>query len=91
VAAAEPPAVVQELRETDGGDIVVLSSSSVIKSLLRAGELDRLSIMLCPEIVGGGARLFDDGLPSSGWTLAEAITHETGAMNLLYDRKVTTP
>jgi dihydrofolate reductase len=91
VVAGEPAAVVQELRQEDGGDIVVLSSSSVIRSLLQAGELDRLSIMLCPEIVGGGARLFDDDLPSSGWTLAEATTHDTGAINLLYDRKDTTP
>jgi dihydrofolate reductase len=90
VVAAEPPAVVEELRQTDGGDIVVLSSSSVIRSLLQADELDRLSIMLCPEIVGGGAGLFDDGLPSSGWTLAETTSHDTGAIDLLYDRNRTT-
>ncbi|MDP9235674.1 MAG: dihydrofolate reductase family protein [Actinomycetota bacterium] len=91
VVAAEPKAVVQELRQTDGGDIVVLSSTSMIRSLLQADEIDRLSIMLCPEIVGGGARLLDDGVPSSGWALAEATPHDTGAINLLYDRNRTTP
>ncbi len=56
VANADPAAEVQELRQNDGGDIVVLASGSVIRSLLQAEELDRLSITLCPEIVGGGSR-----------------------------------
>jgi hypothetical protein len=32
-----------------------------VTSLLEAGELDRLSITLCPELVGTGARFFGDG------------------------------
>ncbi len=62
---ADPAQVVRELREQEGGDIIVLASSSVIRSLMRADELDRLSFTLCPEIVGGGARLLEEGLPPS--------------------------
>ncbi|MFI6602860.1 dihydrofolate reductase family protein [Nonomuraea sp. NPDC050536] len=86
VAAADPAEVVRELRGQDGGDIIVLASVSVIKSLLEAGELDRLSITLCPELVGGGARLFEDGLPSSSWRLADSTSGEGGPLCLLYDR-----
>lgn len=52
IAGADPVAMVKKLREQDGGDIIVLASSSVIRQLLDADELDRLSITLCPEIAG---------------------------------------
>lgn len=90
VVNADPAEVVRELRRQDGGDILVLASSSVIRSLLQADELDRLSIMLCPEIADGGARLLDDGLPVSHWDLAELTTGAGGAINLLYDRSRAT-
>ena len=58
VVDSDPAAVVEELRHQEGGDIIVLASGSVIRSLLRADALDRLSITLCPEVAGGGARMF---------------------------------
>ena len=76
----------QALREQDGGDIIVLASSSVIRQLLDADELDRLSITLCPELVGGGTRLFDDGPATGSWRLVDTTTTESGALCLLYDR-----
>ncbi len=48
IVADGPAEIVRQLRKQEGGDIVVLASSSVIRSLLEAGELDRLSITLCP-------------------------------------------
>jgi dihydrofolate reductase len=65
---------------------VVLASSSVIRALLDADEVDRLSITLCPTIAGGGAALFADGIPASDWILVDVTTAESGAICLLYDR-----
>ncbi|GIJ13272.1 dihydrofolate reductase family protein [Micromonospora andamanensis] len=78
--------VVRNLRQQPGGDIIVLASGSVIRALLAEDELDRLSITLCPELVGGGARLFEDGLPATAWSLTDLSTTESGAICLLYDR-----
>jgi dihydrofolate reductase len=78
--------VVADLRATDGGDILVLSSASVIKGLLAADEIDRLAIMIFPVVIGGGPRLFDDGLPQGRWTLASQAAGEHGAVSLVYDR-----
>lgn len=86
IVDADPATVIEELRQKEGGDIIVLASGSVIKSLLRADALDRLSITLCPEVAGGGARLFEDGLPSSSWSLRQSAVTESGALCLLYDR-----
>lgn len=86
IADGEPADVVKELRAQDGGDIIVLASSSVIRALLAADQLDRLSITLDPEVVGGGARLFEDGLPATSWRLADCKPTESGALCLFYDR-----
>ncbi|MEU6430672.1 dihydrofolate reductase family protein [Microbispora sp. NPDC046973] len=86
VVAAGPAEVVKELRQQDGGDIVVLASTSVIQALLRAGELDRLSITLAPELVGDGPRLFADGLPATGWRPVSVAQAASGALCLLYDK-----
>lgn len=87
VAAADPATTVRALRRQDGGDIIVLASASVIRGLLEAGELDRLSITLCPELVGGGARLFQDGPAGSSWSLVDTTCTGSGAICLVYDRR----
>jgi len=86
IVDADPAAVVRDLQQRTGGNIIVLASSSVIKRLLQADALDCLSITLCPEVAGGGARLFEDGLPPSSWTLRQSTVTESGAICLVYDR-----
>jgi dihydrofolate reductase len=85
IATGDPAEVVRTLRTQEGGDIVVLASSSVIRALIEEGELDRLSVTLCPELVGAGARLFGDGPAGSSWSLTEATPTSSGAVCLLYD------
>jgi len=86
IVAGDAPGEVRRLREQDGGDIIVLASGSIIRALLEAELLDRLSITLCPALVGGGARLLEDGLPASTWTLTDTTMSASGAICLLYDR-----
>lgn len=86
VIFADPAGVVEDLQKQAGGDIIVLASGTIIKRLLQADAIDRLSITLCPEVAGGGARLFEDGLPASSWTPRQSILTESGAVCLLYDR-----
>ncbi|TYB66794.1 riboflavin biosynthesis protein RibD [Nonomuraea sp. PA05] len=78
--------VAGELRGTAGGDILVLSSASVIKALLAADQVDRLAITVFPVFLGGGPRLFDDGLPAGRWALARQAAGEDGTLSLVYDR-----
>jgi dihydrofolate reductase len=78
--------VVADLKSTEGGDILVLSSASVIKALLAADHVDRLAITIFPVFLGGGPRLFDDGLPEGTWTLVSQAAGEHGTLSLVYDR-----
>jgi dihydrofolate reductase len=77
---------VAELKATEGGDILVLSSASVIKALLAADQVDRLAIAVFPVVLGGGPRLFEDGLPAGKWELASQTAGEHGTLSLVYDR-----
>jgi dihydrofolate reductase len=86
VVNASAADVVADLKTTGEGDILVNSSASVIKALLAADLLDRLYLMLCPEIAGRGERLFDDGLPASKWRLTHQETGELGEIATVYDR-----
>ncbi|MFG2648122.1 dihydrofolate reductase family protein [Streptomyces sp. NPDC048436] len=78
--------VVADLKATEGGDILVLSSASVIKALLAADQVDRLAITVFPVFLGDGPRLFDDGLPAGKWTLVSQSAGEHGTLALVYDR-----
>ncbi|MFD5179964.1 dihydrofolate reductase family protein [Nocardia sp. NPDC058379] len=78
--------VIAELKTSGTGDILVNSSPSVIADLLAADLIDRLYLLICPEIAGGGARLFDDGLPGTRWTVAHHAVGELGEVALVYDR-----
>ncbi|MGW5382234.1 dihydrofolate reductase family protein [Nocardia sp. NPDC003963] len=78
--------VVRQLKAEGTGDILVNCSASIIKPLLGADLLDRLYLMITPEIAGGGQRLFEDGLPASAWALTHQEVGERGEMALIYDR-----
>ena len=78
--------VLADPKSHGAGDILVNSSPSVIKPLLAADLVDRLYLMITPELAGSGQRLFDDGLPATKWTLVMQETGELGEMALVYDR-----
>jgi dihydrofolate reductase len=86
VTDRDPVEEVRHLRDTEGGDILVVNSVSIIRQLLAGEQLDRLLIDLLPEVAGGGIALFEDGLPRSTWSLTDAVTADDGALLLTYDR-----
>ncbi|MGW0640031.1 dihydrofolate reductase family protein [Nocardia salmonicida] len=86
IANAPAADIVTALKATGTGDILVNSSPTVIKDLLAADLIDRLHLLLCPEIAGDGQRLFDDGLPGSRWTLTRHEVGDLGETALTYDR-----
>lgn len=75
-----------DLGDTRSGDILVLSSASVIKALLEVDEVDRLVLTVFPVLLSGGPRLFDDGLPAGKWALVRQTADVDGTLALVYDR-----
>ncbi|WP_162564377.1 MULTISPECIES: dihydrofolate reductase family protein [Microbacterium] len=86
VRAGDTAAIVRELRGEPGGDILILSSVSIMRALLAAGEIDVLSIVYVPEILSGGRRLWETDLPRSSWRLADSTVSSSGAIVARYER-----
>jgi dihydrofolate reductase len=78
---------VRALAAQPGRDIIVLNSASVIRTLLAADLVDELRLILVPLVLGSGLRLFAEGLPRSGWSLASLTTLPGGTLGLQLARE----
>ncbi len=53
------PAAIADLKEQPGGDIVIMGSGQLIRSLLPHGLIDEYLLMIHPVVLGSGQRLFE--------------------------------
>jgi dihydrofolate reductase len=74
---------VTELKQRSGGDIGVHGSISMTQSLLEAGLVDQLQLVIAPALHMQGRKLFDKGL-SRRLTLTGQITSPSGHLLLDY-------
>jgi dihydrofolate reductase len=73
------------------GHIALSGSVSVVRQLLAAGLVDELQLFVHPIVVGEGARLFDDGMPTIPLTLITSQAFATGVLNLVYGPDSSAP
>jgi dihydrofolate reductase len=76
---------VRDLKQQRGGDVGVHASISVAQTLLAAGVVDELRLVIAPRIAGRGRRLLD-GLPSIQLESIRSEISPTGS--LLVDYRV---
>jgi dihydrofolate reductase len=75
---------VAALRDKPGGDIYVYGSLSVVRSLLTAGLVDELVLMIEPITLGGGKTLFPTDGEARRFELSSAQTAATGVQVCRY-------
>jgi dihydrofolate reductase len=75
---------VSALRGQPGGDIYVYGSLSVVRTLLTAGLVDELVLMIEPITLGGGKTLFPDDGEAREFELVSAKTARTGVQVCRY-------
>lgn len=75
---------VAALKETDGGEISVCGSISVVRQLLFAGLLDTLTVMIHPVVAGSGRHLFEPSDPVTRLTLQDSRRTSKGNAILDY-------
>jgi dihydrofolate reductase len=75
---------VAELRAQDGGDLVIWGSVSLVQALLAAGQVDQLTLMIEPILLGGGKRIFPDDGAARPLQLVNAVTTGTGVQVCTY-------
>jgi dihydrofolate reductase len=72
------------LKALPGKNIQVPGSPRLVRSLIRDGLLDQLSLMVHPVVLGTGMRLFEDMPERVGLTLVGTRTLRTGVVSLTY-------
>jgi dihydrofolate reductase len=77
---------VAELKRRPGKDITIIGSGALVRSVLEDGLLDELRLMVHPVVLGGGKRLFDDGVDRTALELVDSRTFATGVVYLAYRR-----
>lgn len=88
IPAAEAVARIGKLRATDGGDLLVMGSPTLVRSLLGEGLVDELRLVVMPVLLGGGKSIFPDDGGLRTLELVSVVTGSTG-VNVCTYRPVT--
>jgi dihydrofolate reductase len=67
---------VRRLRERDGGDLQVMGSLTLARTLISHDLVDEYRLMIYPVLLGSGKRLFKDGIDTTALQIVE--TNQTG-------------
>ncbi|QHC26070.1 dihydrofolate reductase family protein [Streptomyces sp. GS7] len=74
----EAVARIRELRGTEGGDLLVMGSPTLVRTLLREGLVDELRLVIMPVLLGGGKTIFPDDGVQRPLELVSTVTSGTG-------------
>ncbi|MFF3614970.1 dihydrofolate reductase family protein [Streptomyces sp. NPDC002580] len=85
ILSGDVPGRVAELKRRPGRELQIHGSARLGASLLAAGLVDEVRLMIAPVVVGGGRRLFpDDGVPV-GLRLLSSETTPNGVTAQRYE------
>jgi len=78
------PAAVARLKQGDGPDLLTQGSSVLVQSLLAAGLVDELNLLVFPVLLGRGKKVFGDATKPGELTLVSSQTSTTGVIIARY-------
>ncbi len=84
VLSGDVVAGVRALKEQPGGDLLTVGSTRLVRTMLRAGLVDELSLLVHPVVVGSGERLFEDDGPKVTLETVSTRTLGNGVTKAVY-------
>lgn len=86
IVSADAAAVVASLRaEAGDGDIWLFGGGELFRSMLEAGQVDRVEVTIVPILLGGGVPLSPPGAPLTRLNLTGTHRYPSGMVTLSYD------
>ncbi|MHB8313623.1 MAG: dihydrofolate reductase family protein [Candidatus Dormibacteria bacterium] len=82
--SGDVPTAVAHLRETGTGDLVIMGSGQLIRSLLPHGLIDEYLLFVYPLVLGTGQRLFEPDHHVVKLRLVDSIATTTGVILATY-------
>jgi dihydrofolate reductase len=89
--SGDVPAKVAALREQDGGNLVIMGSGQLIRSLLPHRLVDELFLMIHPLVLGSGYRLFGPDDEAHWPRLTDCTPNSTGVLMATYQPADASP
>lgn len=84
IPGAEAVVGIRELHEREGGDLVVMGSPTLVRTLLSEGLVDELRLIVMPVLLGGGKTIFPADGAQRPLELVSAVTSPTGVQVCTY-------
>ena len=78
---------VAELKAQPGGDLGIIGSASLVRSLHAAALIDRYTLLICPLTLGSGARLFEGPASLTEFELTGSVATTKGVIIAQYSRR----
>ena len=84
IPGGDAVARIRALRESAGGDLLVMGSPTLVRTLLREGLVDELRLMIEPVLLSGGKTIFPDDGALRPLELVSTVTSGTGVHVSIY-------
>ena len=78
---------VAKLKAQSGGDLGIIGSASLVRSLHAAALIDRYTLLICPLTLGSGTRLFEESAPLTEFELTGSVATTKGVIIAQYTRR----
>ncbi|TVT23197.1 deaminase [Amycolatopsis rhizosphaerae] len=78
---------VAELKARRDGNLSVIGSASLVRTLHAAGLVDRYTLLIHPLTLGSGSLLFEGPAPWTRFELTRSVTTTTGVIVAQYTRR----
>jgi dihydrofolate reductase len=88
IPGADAVTRLRALHETEGDDLVVMGSPTLVRTLLHEGLVDELRLIVMPLLLGGGKSIFPDDGAQRNLELVSTVTSRLG-VNVCTYRPVT--
>ena len=85
------PGAVARLKEGEGPDLLTQGSAMLVRSLLAAGLVDELFLLIFPVMLGKGKRWFGEDAKPGEWALLDSRTSTTGVIIARYPAEGSGP
>ena len=82
--SGDVPARVAAMREQPGGNLVIMGSGALIRSLLPHGLIDEMFLLIHPVVLGSGFRMFGPDDEAHRLRLVECTPTATGVLMVTY-------
>ncbi|MEU1619531.1 dihydrofolate reductase family protein [Streptomyces sp. NPDC005722] len=86
IPGGEAVAGIRKLRDTPGGNLVVMGSPTLVRALLGEDLVDELRLMVMPVLLGGGKSVFPEDGGLRAFELVSTVTSDKGVNVCTYRR-----